>query len=306
MKSRQSLILISNGMKNLLKLLFITIMAICCIDCYAQRKDTDAKISDYNIRQCRDRKSIGDASIRILYAFNAENIQDKNTWIDEGQLKIGMGITQYSSHFEEVNEDSVANWLNAHPKSNVWPPARWLRGHRPDHWIEYQYSNIVIKDNILEEYATMPRAIEMDNLKYSEILPLQEWDISDETEEICGYSCQKAVCHWRGRDYTAWFTPDIPVSVGPWKFGGLPGLIMKIADSTNTYSWEATEVKNGTFPIYKARGEKYKESTRKDVQELQRKLNENYFKTTGTEVILYKTGQLVSSRKHPYSQLELE
>lgn len=293
-------------MKKLIKLLFITIVAISGIDCQAQRKDTDAKISHYNISRCRDRKSIGDASIRILYAFNAENIRDKSTWIDEGQLKIGRGITQYSSHFEEVNEDSVAIWLNTHSKSSAWPPARWLRGHRPDHWIEYQYSNIHIIDNTLEEYATMPRAIETDNLKYSETLPLQEWSISDETEEICGYPCQKAVCHWRGRDYVAWFAADIPVSAGPWKFEGLPGLIMKIADSTNTYSWEATEVKNGTFPIYKPRGDKYKESTREKVQELQRKLNENYFKTTGTEVIQYKTGQLLTSRKHPYSQLELE
>lgn len=293
-------------MKKLIKLLFITIVAISGIDCHAQRKDTDAKISHYNISRCRDRKSIGDASIRILYAFNAENIRDKSTWIDEGQLKIGRGITQYSSHFEEVNEDSVAIWLNTHSKSSAWPPARWLRGHRPDHWIEYQYSNIHIIDNTLEEYATMPRAIETDNLKYSETLPLQEWSISDETEEICGYSCQKAICHWRGRDYVAWFAADIPVSAGPWKLGGLPGLIMKIADSTNTYSWEATEVKNGTFPIYKPRGDKYKESTREKVQELQRKLNENYFKTTGTEVIQYKTGQLLTSRKHPYSQLELE
>lgn len=290
-------------LKHILIMLFVFSSSPLAI---SQRKDTDAKISILNISKCRDRKMMENAKIRILYAFNAENIQDKSTWVDEGQLKIGKGITQYSSHFEEVNEDSVANWLNTHSKSSAWPPARWLKGHRPDHWIEYQYSNIVIKDNVLEEYATMPQAIETDNLKYSEILPLQQWTIFDETNTVCGYTCHKAVCHWRGRDYVAWFTSDIPVSAGPWKFGGLPGLIMKIADSTNTYSWEATEVKNGTFPMYEPRGVKYKESTREKVQVLQRKLNENYFKTTGKEVIQYKTGKIINSRKHPYSQLELE
>ena len=127
---------------------------------FAQRKDTDAKISrEYYKSGCRNRKIIGNADVRILYAFNAEDLQDKNTWIDEGQLKITRGLSQYSSHFEEVNEDSLAKWLKEHPNSSVVPPARWIQGYKPDHWIEYQYSNIVIKGNVLEEWASMPREI---------------------------------------------------------------------------------------------------------------------------------------------------
>lgn len=130
----------------------------------AQRKDTDAHAPVENFKDCRDRVKIGDAGIRILYAFNAENLQNKGTWIDEGQLKIGNGFTQYSSHFVEVDEDSLAIWLNAHPKSNVWPPARWLQGHKKDYWIEYQYSTISKKGATLEEYATMPENMEYENL----------------------------------------------------------------------------------------------------------------------------------------------
>lgn len=289
---------------RLFLLSFLILTAV--LSANAQRKDTDAKVALWNFKKCRERKSVENANIRILYAFNAENIEDKDTWIDEGQLKIGKNLVQYSSHFVEINEDSLANWFDRHPRSNVWPAGRWLRGYKPDNWIEYQYSIINVKGNNLEEYAIMPDAIESDNQKYGETLPLQRWNVCDEEIVVCGYQCQKAICHWRGRDYVAWFTPDIPVSAGPWKFGGLPGLIMKIADATNTYSWEATEVKNGIFPIYEPPGAECKESTREKVQELQRKLNENYFKTTGTEVIQYKTGKLISSRKHPYSQLELE
>ena len=141
---------------------------------------------------------------------------------------------------------------------------------------------------------------------YTEEFPLQSWKIEPETQIVCGYECQKAVCHWRGRDYVAWFTSAIPVSAGPWKFGGLPGLIMKISDSKNDYSWEAVAVNKGSFPIYGERRKKYVKSTREKVQKLQRELNENYFKTTGTSVVQYKTGKVISSRKHPYTQLELE
>lgn len=127
----------------LLSLLFISGFS------YAQRKDTDAKNSqDYFRYGCQNRKEIGTADIRVLYAFNPTDINDKDTWIDEGQLKITKGMTQYSSHFEEVNEDNLKKWLEDHPNSDVYPPRRWLRGHKPDHWIEYQYSNIKVKGNV--------------------------------------------------------------------------------------------------------------------------------------------------------------
>lgn len=274
----------------------------------AQRKDSDAKISHSNYLKAakKGREKVADASIRIRYAFNPEDIRDKSTWIDEGQLKIAPDMTDYSSYFVEVNEDSLANWLNAHKSSSVYPPARWIQGHRPDYWIEYQYSQITTKDVVLTEWATMPRELDTENLYYTEKLPLFDWQIGTETATVCGYECMKATCHWRGRDYTAWFTTEIPVEYGPWKFGGLPGLIMKVADNDGIYTFEAVAVENGTFPIYAPRGSKYKQSTRDKVWNLQRKLNENYLKTTDHTVIVYKTGQALSSRAHKYTQLELE
>ena len=275
---------------------------------YSQRKDSDAKISPFNFKRAAqgERVEVSDANIRIRYAFNAENINDKSTWIDEGQLKIAPDMTDYSSFFIEVDEDSLAHWFATNPKANVYPPARWLQGHRPDYWIEYQYSQITTKDGVLTEWATMPRELDSENLYYTENLPLFDWQIEDEVAEVCGYECLKATCHWRGRDFTAWFTPDIPVEYGPWKFGGLPGLIMKVADDEGIYTFEAVAVENGSFPIFAPRGNKYKLSTRDKVWKLQRALNEDYFKTTDFSVIKYKTGEVIYSRKHPYQQLELE
>ena len=276
-------------------------------DLFAQRKDSDAKISFFNfVGATRKRDKLSDADIRIRYAFNPEDINDRSTWIDEGQLKIAPDMTDYSSYFIEVNEDSLKHWFDVRGRNVAYPPARWLQGYRSDYWIEYQYSQITTKDGILTEWATMPRELDQENLYYTESLPLFKWDIGTETATVCGYECIKATCHWRGRDFTAWFTPDIPVQYGPWKFGGLPGLIMKVSDNESIYSFEAVAVENGSFPIFAPRGSKYKLSTRDKVWKLQRALNENYLKATDSSVMQFRTGRVISSREHPYTQLELE
>ncbi len=48
-----------------------------------------------------------------------------------------------------------------------------------------------------------------------------------------GLHLPKATCHFKGRDYTAWFCPDLPVHVGPWKLNGLPGVIVDARDAKN-------------------------------------------------------------------------
>lgn len=56
------------------------------------------------------------------------------------------------------------------------------------------------------------------------------WTLLPDTATILTYHCWKATGHFRGRSYTAWFTMEIPVSEGPWKLCGLPGLIIKAED----------------------------------------------------------------------------
>lgn len=74
-------------------------------------------------------------------------------------------------------------------------------------------------------------------LEYEEQIPHIEWELLPDKKEILGYSCQKATTEFRGREYEAWFTPLIPLKEGPYKFGGLPGLIIQLYDTSNHYTF---------------------------------------------------------------------
>ncbi|MFP3595785.1 GLPGLI family protein [Chryseobacterium sp. SIMBA_029] len=72
---------------------------------------------------------------------------------------------------------------------------------------------------------------------YEEDRPLN-WKMSSETSKIGEYKVQKATTGFGGRKWTAWFTTDLPYQDGPYKFSGLPGLIVKVEDDKGEYSFD--------------------------------------------------------------------
>src|SRR5699024_3278417 len=73
--------------------------------------------------------------------------------------------------------------------------------------------------------------------------PSLDWQITDENKEIGGYIAIKAEVTFRGRDFEVWFTPEIPISAGPWKLYGLPGLILEAEDIEGKWKWQARNIK---------------------------------------------------------------
>lgn len=63
----------------------------------------------------------------------------------------------------------------------------------------------------------------------------QTWKILPETQQIGAYKTQKATTDWGGRSWIAWFSTDLPFPDGPYKFSGLPGLIVKLEDTTGSH-----------------------------------------------------------------------
>lgn len=77
----------------------------------------------------------------------------------------------------------------------------------------------------------------------SEELGNISWEIIDEQKQIGDFMCQKAYGRYKGRDYAVWFAPDIPISLGPWKLNGLPGIILEAEDSQKEVWFYAKKVR---------------------------------------------------------------
>lgn len=95
-----------------------------------------------------------------------------------------------------------------------------------------------LKDNKVEKIITY--------LGNNYVLPVEEklnWKISTDQKTIGKYKVQKAETSYGGRNWTAWFTTELPFSDGPYIFNGLPGLIVSIQDEVNDYSFNLIQVK---------------------------------------------------------------
>ena len=86
---------------------------------------------------------------------------------------------------------------------------------------------------------TITDRISSQGYRYADSLHAQTWTMGDSTREVLGYTCQQATANFRGRRWTAWFATDIPVSDGPWKLGGLPGLILEAYDEGQQHVFTA-------------------------------------------------------------------
>ncbi|MFL9832920.1 GLPGLI family protein [Chryseobacterium terrae] len=74
-------------------------------------------------------------------------------------------------------------------------------------------------------------------LTYKEPI-IKNWKLLDETRVINTINCKKAEVRFKGRNWIAWYSPEIPFPYGPMKFSGLPGLIIKITDEKGDFDFE--------------------------------------------------------------------
>ncbi|SHE88612.1 GLPGLI family protein [Chryseobacterium takakiae] len=156
-------------------------------------------------------------------ASDKDNIKTENAYLD---------ISPEKSMFYSENRIKRDSVIQAAMQSGG------ARGFNRDQ-MESLRSNInySIEKDKKDQKTIFKDRIGRDVYTYEEDRPLN-WKIMPETTKIGEYKVQKAETDFGGRKWTAWFTTDLPYQDGPYKFGGLPGLIVKVEDDKGEYSFD--------------------------------------------------------------------
>ena len=231
-------------MKYLLSLLFVFL----CITGAAQ--ETCSRIIDRAT-------PVDTARYKVIYSLKYKFHPDQRDVLYYTRIvQIGKrSVKDYSdiiNHFDSLATEQIRRGADSYSNvsGNPWPLEiiRPVRGEKAD--LKYRLSMSAF-------------------FVYSDSIPSLEWNFSsEETELIMGYDCRKATTDFAGRTYTAWFTPEIPLPFGPYKFGGLPGLILKIEDAERQFVWEAIGIERTNNPImeYTYRDDNDKRCSATDVE----------------------------------------
>lgn len=92
-----------------------------------------------------------------------------------------------------------------------------------------------------------------DNLLTVKDTVILDWIIKDDIKMIGQFKCQKATVKFRGRKYESWFSLEHNYSFGPYKFHGLPGIVIQIYSLDSKVSFNATKMfsVNSSDVLYK-------------------------------------------------------
>lgn len=104
--------------------------------------------------------------------------------------------------------------------------------------------------------------------------PIQ-WQITQESKVISNYTCFKAKTVFRGLEWEVWFTSEIPLSIGPWKLYGLPGLILEATSENKKYSYIVTEINFQSDDMIVFPSDKYKKIDIKEMVENRKSIRQS-------------------------------
>jgi GLPGLI family protein len=162
------------------------------------------------------------------------------------------------------------------------------------------FSYEIIKRSNSQEIVFQEKVF-MDKLAYTEPLNSIKWNITNETATKVGYPCQKATTTYGGREYEAWFTFQIPIQDGPYKFSGLPGLIVDMQDAENHYHFTLAGLEKATSGEIEISEKKLLNVSKEKFTNMKEDFSENPFKminaSGGSITMKSKDGREMSQKE---------
>lgn len=146
-------------------------------------------------------------------------------------LRVSNGVSRFQSAGRQLLDSVYASLTGVGEQERLQKSldATWKGGKN-----EFQYT--ILKEPA-KNYVSYHDGIGSQDHQYVEKGPLFAWRITPQKKTIAGHECQQAFAQYGGRMWEAWFARDVPVSDGPYKFYGLPGLILQVRDTHDNYTF---------------------------------------------------------------------
>lgn len=217
---------------NITSIILLILSASGSIEAQSQSSNEDsqpARLGEYN--------NFDTSIMECVYEHATYDPIKKSTQCTDWILEIGKNGSKYSL-YPTYQCDSIINAdYNGKPtRGEYYAVANKFETTK----LTEQIKNL--SENKFKNYES----IFMDWYYYEEPIPQIEWNLVAGTDEICGHECKKATTTFRGRNWTAWYTEEIPIDNGPWKFGCLPGLILKVEDDRKEHVFEAMQLRKSS------------------------------------------------------------
>ncbi|RZL68476.1 MAG: GLPGLI family protein [Pedobacter sp.] len=189
-----------------------------------------ASISTFAFGQSAD-KAI--ARVRYTFSHMKDSTQRDNFHTENMLLVIGKNASVYTS-YDKINRDLEVKKQIEEQIKNQGGTLTSLNINRtsskPVSAADYFYfaneSKFFTKERVISNYLVEEQA------------PKINWKITKDTTSFSGVKCQKATTYFKGRNWIAWFAPELPFQSGPWKLNGLPGLIVEANDERNEVKFQ--------------------------------------------------------------------
>ncbi|WJS96839.1 GLPGLI family protein [Flavobacterium johnsoniae] len=176
-------------------------------------------------------QSTNDKIIEVDYEYSFIQVRANNnkySYYEKLQLFPGKQLSVYDKITKNNSDNAATLKPNAQQGLEWNPKGKNLNTVFKD----YKEGTTYLKDIIIPRFFVIKDSINIFN-----------WKVTEEYKEILDYKCQKATTEFRGRNYTAWFTTDLPPG-GPWKFDDLPGFILEAySNDKDNYSWKAQSIR---------------------------------------------------------------
>ena len=286
----------------------IATIGLLCVGLSGAGHETNAQvtINIFNLNDVLRAKPIDETRFTVQYQTTSmpDTLQPDKKEEETRMLKVGDKCSVYYSYAKFLTDSVLEADKAAGASQEV------INEHLQ------QYSsktNAQVYKNYPAGKTTTLDALAASRFRCEEKEERPEWTLLPDTMTILSYPCRKATCHFKGRHYEAWYTPEIPKSEGPWKLCGLPGLILKAQDSQGHYTFICTgiELSRDKNPILFG-GNDFEPISRKNLQKVYERYAADpigYIALTSPQVKVTVTddnGKPYQPKNMPYNPIERE